>query len=140
MTSGEMKFFIDEVECPNTNGVGTNAIGGLFNCGLTGTTFRVECTTFCDAFVIVEIFLWKDKALSLDYENRNYNINQGFKTPGIENVTPIWTPQDVSTPIQVDSEKVFRRGSYWYHGNDWPNLYIQENYSGGTYTYPHIAF
>ena len=41
MTSGTVTFTVDGIECPETNGVGVNAIGGVFNCGLTGTTFKV---------------------------------------------------------------------------------------------------
>ena len=86
-----MKFYIDGVECPETNGIGIDAVGGLFNCGLTGTTFKVECTTFCSpGFAIVEIFLWKYTALTVDYEDRNYDIYDGFKSPGIE--TMIYSP------------------------------------------------
>ena len=60
MSSGEIKFFIDGVECPNTNGVGVGAVGGVFNCGLNGSTFEARCTTLCTPFMsIVEIFLWK---------------------------------------------------------------------------------
>lgn len=47
MTDGEIKFYIDDVECPDTSNVGLNAIGGVFNCGLTGRVFRAECTTTC---------------------------------------------------------------------------------------------
>ena len=69
MTSGTVKFYIDGVECPNTNGVGVGAVGGLFNCGLTGSTFEARCTTPCSPyFSVVELFLWKDKAMTLDGE------------------------------------------------------------------------
>ena len=40
MTSGTVKFYVDDVECPNTNDVGVNAVGGVFNCNLNGNTFR----------------------------------------------------------------------------------------------------
>ena len=62
MSSGTVEFTVDGVTCPDTNGVGVDAIGGIFNCGLTGTTFKVECTTECSDFLhIVELVLWKDK-------------------------------------------------------------------------------
>ena len=67
MTSGEVKFYIDGVECPDTNGVGLGAIGGVFNCGLTGSSFEARCTTVCSPYLsVVQIFLWKDKAMTLD--------------------------------------------------------------------------
>ena len=47
MSGGTVEFFVDGVKCPDTGGVGVNGIGGLFNCGLTGQTFVVECTTTC---------------------------------------------------------------------------------------------
>ena len=60
MTSGTVKFYIDGVECPDTGSVGVNAIGGIFNCGLTGSTFEAVCTTPCEPYMsIVEVFLWK---------------------------------------------------------------------------------
>ena len=67
MTNGEIKFYIDDVECPDTNGVGVGAIGGVFNCGLTGSAFKAVCTTTCSPFMnIVEIKLWKDTVMTLD--------------------------------------------------------------------------
>ena len=67
MASGEVKFYIDGIECPDTNGVGVGAVGGLFNCGLSGSTFEARCTTACSPFMsVVEIKLWKDKAMTLD--------------------------------------------------------------------------
>ena len=67
MTSGEIKFYIDDVECPNTDGIGVNAVGGLFNCGLNGSTFEARCTTVCEPKMsIVEIKLWKNPAVTLD--------------------------------------------------------------------------
>ena len=66
MTSGTIEFFIDGVECPDTNGVGVDAIGGVFNCGLTGTKFKAICTTACyPKMSIVEIFLFKGTAMNL---------------------------------------------------------------------------
>ena len=41
LISGTVEFFVDEVKCPNTNSVGVNAVGGIFNCGLSGTRFQV---------------------------------------------------------------------------------------------------
>ena len=61
-----MKFYIDSVECPETNGVGIDAVGGLFNCGLTGSNFKAICETPCSPYLsVVELKVWKLHALSL---------------------------------------------------------------------------
>ena len=39
MTSGTIEFTVDGVVCPDTSGVGDGAIGGVFNCNLTGSYF-----------------------------------------------------------------------------------------------------
>ena len=39
MTGGTIKFYIDDVECPITSGVGESGLGGVFNCGLEGEVF-----------------------------------------------------------------------------------------------------
>ena len=67
MTSGLVKFYIDDVECTDTNSVGVDAVGGLFNCGLTGSSFTAKCTIACSPYMSIrEIVLWKDKAMTLD--------------------------------------------------------------------------
>ena len=49
MLSGLIKFTVDGIPCPDTNGVGDNTggttgpLGGVFNCGLTGTKFKLYC-------------------------------------------------------------------------------------------------
>ena len=94
MTSGTIKFYVDDVECPDTSGVGVNAIGGVFNCGLTGTSFKVKCTTACDPnFAVQEIKLWNDKAVSL----------KG---------TPYRFEGNVDSPYENVMDKVFETGSY----------------------------
>ena len=40
-TSGTLEFTVDGNVCPDTNGVEINLAGGLFNCSLTGFTFKV---------------------------------------------------------------------------------------------------
>ena len=106
MSSGEIKFYVDDIECPNTSGVGTNALGGVFNCGLTGSTFEARCTTACSPYMsIVELFLWKDKAVTLSgapyFLGTNALCNYGAPN---------------------DENKVFGTGSYWYNGN-WSDSY-----------------
>lgn len=67
MTSGEVKFTVDGVECPDTSGVGVGAIGGAFNCGLSGNIFRIYCSTLCEPnFAVHEIKLWKASIVSLN--------------------------------------------------------------------------
>ena len=61
-----MEFSVDGEACPDTNGVGIDAVGGVFNCNLIGTTFKVECIDECDVFTIVSLSLWKDKVMTLD--------------------------------------------------------------------------
>ena len=66
MTGGTVTFSVDGVTCPDTNGVGVNGQGGIFNCGLTGQTFKIECTTACTGeLAIVEMRLWKTQALNM---------------------------------------------------------------------------
>ena len=48
MKKGTIKFYVDDEECPDTNGVGVDAIGGVFNCGLSGKMFSVVCTDKCE--------------------------------------------------------------------------------------------
>ena len=47
MTAGTIKFYVDNVPCPDTNGVGVNAIGGVFNCDLVGSSFVAFCEDTC---------------------------------------------------------------------------------------------
>ena len=67
MTSGTVKFYVDDVECSDSvNGVGTGGKGGVFNCGLTGTRFVARCTSACTPnFSVVELKLWKKEVVSL---------------------------------------------------------------------------
>lgn len=65
MTSGRLKFYVDDTECPSPGTVGLNAIGGVFNCGLSGTKFKVMCTETCSPFFAInEIKLYKSSILS----------------------------------------------------------------------------
>ena len=75
MTSGRIKFYVDGQECPNTSGVGLNAIGGVFNCGIKGKSFRVVCTEACKPnFAIRELKLWETKVLNLYADKNFYNL------------------------------------------------------------------
>ena len=67
ISSGFVTFTVDGTECPNTGGVGVDGVGGVFNCGLSGTIFKLQCTTQCaDYLSIIELKLWKDTILTLD--------------------------------------------------------------------------
>ena len=67
MTSGTIKFYIDDVECSDSfSGVGLNGYGGVFNCGGTGSRFRAQCDTVCSpALSVVELKLWKLTAATM---------------------------------------------------------------------------
>ena len=112
MTSGEIKFFVDDVECPDTNGVGVGAKGGIFNCGLTGSTFEARCTTICEPKLsVVELKLWKDTALTLNGEHYIIDGGRMCDNYGGKN----WSHNSV--------DKVFETGSYWYMGDNWPKMF-----------------
>ena len=67
MSSGTVKFSVDGAECLDTNGVGASATGGVFNCGLSGNTFKLECLPpgCTGELAIVELKIWKQKLLNL---------------------------------------------------------------------------
>ena len=106
MTGGIVTFSVDGVTCPDTNGVGVNAEGGVFNCGLYGSTFKLECTTACTTeLAIVELKLWKTTSMNL------------FGTPSIlsGNVYRSWKAGyvwDASSMVEV-----FGTGSAWSPNN-----------------------
>ena len=67
MTSGTIEFFVDGEPCPDTGGVGVNAIGGVFNCGLYGRHFEVRCTDVCSPnFAVSELKVFIYDALTVD--------------------------------------------------------------------------
>ena len=65
MTSGTVNFKVDGSPCVDTNGVGVNGAGGVFNCGLTGSTFELYCDPACNELSIVELKIWQTKVLTL---------------------------------------------------------------------------
>ena len=76
MTSGRLKFYVDDTECPDTGNVGLNAIGGVFNCGLSGRTFKVICAETCSPSLAVnEIKVWKTSILSTKGTLYNFEGN-----------------------------------------------------------------
>ena len=65
MDSGTIKFYVNDQLCPDASGVGVNAIGGVFNCGLKGTKFKAICETQCDRLAVRELRLYKGKILNV---------------------------------------------------------------------------
>lgn len=95
MTGGTIKFYVDDVECPDTSGVGVNGVGGAFNCGLAGRVFTARCTETCTPnFSVTEVKLWKPKIVSLG--GTVYHWDGNIDASGHEN----------------DASKVFGVGSY----------------------------
>lgn len=67
MTSGTVKFFVDGVECPDTLGVGVNAIGGVFNCNLKGNVFEARCTAVCSpGLSVIEMQVYAYSILTVE--------------------------------------------------------------------------
>ena len=103
MTSGTVKFYVDGVECPDTGGVGVNAIGGVFNCNLEGNLFKAICTDVCSPNMAVqEVKLWLLTALTVADDGTAYTFEG--------NTEVIGKPYDL--------EKVFGVGSYLELGDD----------------------
>ena len=87
MTSGTIKFYVDDVECPDTSGVGVNAVGGVFNCGLTGKKFKVVCTDVCiPNFAIRELKIWKAKVLNVYANDNFYNLPGNTANPALPKI------------------------------------------------------
>ena len=109
MTSGTIKFYVDDVECPDTSGVGVNAIGGVFNCDLTGVEFKVLCPETCSPnLAVTEIKLWKDEIVS-------------------HTGTPYRFAGNIDSPYENDMDKVFKTGSYvGSNSGDWYSAYATE--------------
>ena len=65
MTGGALSFSVDGTACDNDPGVGFG--GGVFNCGKTGTSFTLTCTSACTPkLAIVELKLYKLATLNLE--------------------------------------------------------------------------
>lgn len=103
MTGGSVAFSVDGVACPDTSSVGVNGQGGIFNCGLTGQTFRLECTTACTGeLAIVELKLWRTHALNM---YGAYYIISG-------NLAMYSDANGVAFVLD-DADRVFGLGSIW---------------------------
>jgi len=53
MSAGTVSFSVDGVPCPDTNGIGVDAIGGAFNCNLKGRSLEISCTETCSPYLAV---------------------------------------------------------------------------------------
>ena len=67
MSASTIGFKVGGVDCPNNNGIGApGANGGVFNCGLIGTTFELYCPAPCTTGLrIVELKLFRAKILTV---------------------------------------------------------------------------
>ena len=66
MNEGTVKFYVNDQECPDTSGVGVNALGGVFNCNIWGNNFEARCTETCKpSLSVIEIKLWQFTALTV---------------------------------------------------------------------------
>lgn len=97
MTAGLIKFYVDGVVCPDTNGVGINASGGVFNCDLVGSEFLAICEETCTPnLAITEVVIWQLKAVSIGGNPHTFEGN---------------------SVTRGDINKVFEGGTYFE--NDW---------------------
>ena len=100
-----MKFYVDGAECSDTTGAGSiweDVSGGVFNCGLFGTSFEVRCTTACEPKLsLAQIFLWKERAVSIEGETYPEISTDGYAC------------DSSSWPLNANS-LLFNAGSCWY--------------------------
>ena len=113
--AGLIEFFILDnsgayTQCPDTSGVGVDAVGGVFNCGLAGVGFKAECTTPCSNNVtIIELFLWKHQVLSLP---STYGVGYTLEKEQME-----------LNEEDGNREKLFALGTYFQADADWSDLF-----------------
>ena len=106
MTSGRMRFYVDDQECPSDN-VGVNAVGGVFNCGLSGRVFKIMCTETCSPYLAVnEIRLWKSSILSTKGTPYNFEGNVS------------------DLAFKSDINKIFFDGSIRASRGNWYQIYL----------------
>ena len=102
MSAGTVKFYVDDVECPDTHGVGVNAIGGVFNCNLWGTKFVARCTEVCTpAMNVIEMQIYVYSALTA--EGTAYVLDGNVNHPK-------WFGDYL---YQYDHDKAWNLGSYY---------------------------
>ena len=114
MQSGTVKFYVDDVECPDTLGVGVNALGGVFNCNLIGTKFVARCTEVCSpAMNVIEMQLYNYTALTA--EGTAYVLDGNTQHPN----------QNGNYVYQYDHDKAWKLGSYYVSSGS-PNDFSDE--------------
>ena len=102
MTTGTVKFKVnDDLPYLDTNGVGVNGAGGVFNCGQTGFKFELYCDPACDELSIVELKIWQSKVLTLT--GSSYWLQGGGSDPNAD--------------IVIGKTA----GNYWSVNNNWLN-------------------
>ena len=107
---------MDGVSCPDTGGVGTDGRGGSFNCGLTGSTFKLECTADCTSeLAIVELKLWTRRNMAL--LGTPYLVNS-------EGVVSVDRPFSTTENLSL----VFGVGSIWAQPSNWKAMYRIGNF------------
>ena len=90
MNSGTMNFYVGGQKCTDTSGVGVNAIGGVFNCGLSGRTFEARCDIECsDRMAVVEIKLWKQKIMNVYGTPYIFDGNVA-RVPSFSDIDYVW--------------------------------------------------
>ena len=96
MTSGTIWFEnVDYELCPDTSGVGVDAVGGVFNCGLTTTDFYLYCDPACEpALAVLEVRIWTDFVVS--------HLGTPYRFEGNQELQG----------YPYDMEKVFKTGTY----------------------------
>ena len=109
MTSGTIRFMVDDYVCPDTSGVGVNGKGGVFNCGLVGNYLYIDCyPDLCQPnFSVTEIKIWNSPAVSV------------YGTPYV------FAGNTASGRYSYDMDYVFKVGSYGgFAGATWPDCFV----------------
>ena len=106
MSSGTVKFYVDDVECPETNGVGVQAVGGVFNCNLEGYTFKAVCTDTCyPSMFVLEMQVFTKTALTAVGEPYIFEGNASHINNASKEI------------FQSDQAKLWSAGSYFGTGS-----------------------
>ena len=108
MSSGTVKFYVDGYECPDTLGVGVNAVGGVFNCDRWGSVFEARCTDVCQpAMDVIEMQIYV------------YSILTAEGTPYILDGNEEHLNDYGNSIYQSDLTKLWQLGSYYNSNISW---------------------
>ena len=85
-----MNFYVDSVLCPDVNGVGST--GGVFNCGLIGSSFTIECETGCDMSnqMVRELAIWDENAITIYGSASKFDCNEACYSGETDNLGPFF--------------------------------------------------